>query len=67
MRAYLATTGALFACVTILHVLRLPEIADAYSQEPGYALGYGLLTLVSAALSVWAWMLFFRTRRAPVT
>lgn len=52
MRAYLLTTGALFALVTLAHVLRM--VAEpALATDPWYI----LLTVAAAALGFWAWRL----------
>ncbi len=52
MKAYLLTTGSLFALLTLVHLWRI-------TQEPHLATdpGYLLITVASAALSVWAWRL----------
>ena len=61
MKAYLATTGAVFVLVTVAHILRAIE-------EPGMALTpwFILLTLASAALSVWALRLYLKMPRRNV-
>jgi hypothetical protein len=64
MKAYFATTGTLFALVTISHLLRTPEIVRESQTRPMQGILYTALTVVSAALSVWAWTLFARARRA---
>ncbi len=52
MRAYLITTGSLFALLTILHVWRViaegPQVANPW---------WVLITVAAAGLSVWAWRL----------
>lgn len=52
MRAYVLTTGLVFVLITVAHLARIvvePHLAtDAI---------YILLTLLAAALSVWAWRL----------
>jgi hypothetical protein len=63
MKAYLGITGALFAIVTLLHLARIVfELRQRFSTEPGFVLGYALMTLGTALLTVWAWRLF---QRAP--
>ena len=63
MKAYLGITGAIFAIVTVLHLARIIlEVRQRFPTEPGFVLGYALLTLGTAVLAVWAWRLF---QRAP--
>jgi hypothetical protein len=64
MKAYLRTTGALFALVTVLHLARSAEMWDRFSNDPWFVTGYAFLTLVTAALSVWAWKLVARLPRS---
>jgi hypothetical protein len=54
VKAYLATTGAVFALVTLAHLWRIVEEWPRWATEPWYL----LLTLAAAVLSVWAWRLF---------
>jgi hypothetical protein len=62
MKAYLAITGAIFAIVTLLHLARIIlEVRQRFPTEPGFVLGYAILTLGTAVLAVWAWRLFQRT------
>ena len=53
MKAYLLTTGAVFGLVTLAHVWRAIAESPALARDPWYV----LLTLLSAALAVWAWRL----------
>ena len=55
MRAYIITTGLIFALITIAHVARLASESHVL-KEPIFL----LLTVLSATLSVWA---FFVLRR----
>ena len=64
MKAYLGTTGVLFALVTVLHLARSAEMWHRFATDPWFVLGYALLTLLTAALSVWAWRLFPRLPRS---
>jgi len=53
MRAYLVTTGLLFGSIALVHTWRVivePHLATHAWYLP--------LTLLAAALSVWAWRLF---------
>jgi uncharacterized membrane protein len=57
MKAYTITTGAIFGLITIAHILRL--VSEPHTAtEPVFI----LLTVLSAALCVWAWMVL---RRLP--
>ena len=53
MKAYLITTGALFGVITIAHVWRMFAEGLTPAREPFYL----VLTLIAAALSLWAWRL----------
>ena len=55
MKAYLVTTGAVFALITLAHIWR--GFAEPHlAKEPWFI----LITLLTLALSVWAWRLFKR-------
>jgi hypothetical protein len=60
MKAYLLTTGTVFALLTLAHVWRVLSESSALAGDPWYV----LITLASAALSVWAFLL---VRGAPKT
>ncbi|HKZ80173.1 MAG TPA: hypothetical protein VJ124_18000 [Pyrinomonadaceae bacterium] len=51
MKAYVITTGAIFLLITIAHILRIAMEGRHLASEPLYI----LLTVASAALSIWAW------------
>jgi hypothetical protein len=53
MKAYVTITGILFGLITLAHVLRMIEEGPRLATDPGFL----LLTLVAAALGVWAWRL----------
>jgi hypothetical protein len=59
VRAYVATTGAIFSLLVVVHVWRV-------TQEPqlGRDPGYWLITGAAAILALWAWQVY---RRAPRT
>jgi hypothetical protein len=57
MRAYLATTGVLFALVLVAHVWRMALEPDM-ARDPWFL----VLSVLAAGLSVWAFSLL---RRAP--
>jgi hypothetical protein len=52
MKAYLTTTGILFALLALVHVWRIIQ-EPHLGTEPWYI----LITVAAAALSVWAWRL----------
>ena len=52
MKAYLTTTGTLFALLAVVHVWRI-IVEPHLGTEPWYI----LITLAAAALSAWAWRL----------
>jgi hypothetical protein len=52
MKAYLITTGTVFALIVLSHVVRFITEGGAL-REPGL----WLLTVLAAALSFWAWSL----------
>jgi hypothetical protein len=54
MKAYLLTTGTAFALITLAHVWRVVAESTALARDPWFV----LLTVVTAALAVWAWRLF---------
>ncbi len=61
MKAYLITTGTVFALLALLHLWRLiaewPRLAtDAWFVGIGVA---------AAGLSLWAWRLLLRSRPSP--
>ena len=64
MRAYLITTGILFALVTLLHVWRAVGERMFLMTNPWEFLGVAGIGLLTAALSVWAWRLL---RTSPRT
>ena len=58
MKAYIITTGAIFGLITVAHLMRVvtePHVAT----EPLFI----LLTVLSAALCGWAWMVLRRLRQ----
>ena len=59
MKAYLVTTGALFALVVIMHVLRAVQEGAHVMYDPFFI----ILTVIAAALSVWAWRLFAKINK----
>jgi tetrahydromethanopterin S-methyltransferase subunit E len=53
VRAYVVTTGLLFGSIVLLHTWRV--IVEPHLATRAW---YLLLTLLAAALAVWAWRLF---------
>jgi hypothetical protein len=60
MRAYVITTGVIFALLVVAHVWRMVAEAPRLASDPGFL----VLTLIAAALSVWAALVL---RREPRT
>jgi hypothetical protein len=56
VRAYVATTGVLFAAITVAHVWRAYEEGRGMAHDPFFL----LLTVISAAFTVWALVLLRR-------
>ena len=55
MKAYLVTTGTVFALLALLHLWR------ALAEWPHVGLMVAGLGLVAAGLSGWAWRLLYRS------
>ena len=53
MKAYLLTTGTVFGLITVAHIWRMIFAFHSVVREPVYL----ALTIVSAALCVWAFRL----------
>ena len=53
MKAYLITTGIVFALITLAHILRVFAEGPRLAKDPVFI----LLTLLAAGLSAWAWAL----------
>jgi hypothetical protein len=60
MKAYLITTGVLFALITLVHIWRAIEERPNLASEPWYL----VMTAVAAALCVWAFVLLRRRPRS---
>lgn len=58
MKAYLATTGTIFALIAVMHLKKAIHDQSILSTNPGEYLSMAALGLLAAALSVWAWRLF---------
>ena len=55
MKAYVITTGVIFALITIAHIARLATESHVL-REPIFL----LLTILAAALSIWSWVVLRR-------
>lgn len=62
MRAYIITTGIVFALLVVMHVWRVVAESHALVSDPHFL----ILTVVSGALSIWAFTLLLR-RRGPTS
>jgi hypothetical protein len=58
MKTYVMTTGAIFGLITVSHLLRVVEEGRHVATDPFFV----LLTVLAAALSVWAFRLLRVTR-----
>jgi hypothetical protein len=56
MKAYVALTGAVFSLLTFAHIWRAIAEGRHLATEPWFV----AMTVVAAALSVWAWLLLIR-------
>ena len=61
MKAYLLTTGTVFALLTLAHVWRVVAESSSLATQPFYV----LITIASAALSIWAFRLVRATPKSP--
>ena len=59
MKAYVATTGAVFGLVTLAHVWRLLEEGLHLAENPLWV----FITIAAAALCVWSCQLLWSSRR----
>ncbi len=59
MKAYIITTGVIFGLITVAHLLRFVTEGSRLATEPLFI----LLTLLSAALCIWAWQVLRRSNR----
>lgn len=59
MKTYVMTTGILFALLTLAHIWRAAAAEPHLAKEPLFI----LVTLLTTALSIWAWRLLSRASR----
>ncbi len=62
MKAYLITTGALFALLTVLHLARIVAEWGRAGADRGFVFQMAVLSVLTTALAVWAWRLLRRLR-----
>ena len=62
MKAYLITTGVLFGLLAGLHVWRVVDEWPHVSFSAGFVLLMGVLIVLPAALSAWAFSLLKKLR-----
>ncbi len=55
MRTYVMLTGAVFALLTLSHVLRFVEEGAQIASDPWFV----IVTFVAAGLAIWAWRLLW--------
>jgi len=60
LKAYLITTGILFALFSLGHVLELAAHWHSPRQSHGFIVGMAAIIVVSGALSAWAFTLLRR-------
>ena len=56
MKAYLITTGTVFALITLAHFWRISLEGPHLAKDPLFV----VLTVATAGLSLWAWRLLKR-------
>lgn len=64
MKAYLITTGTLFALLALAHLLRTIVEWQRLTTDPGFIVEGPGIGIVAAALSLWAWSLLRRSKRS---
>ena len=60
MKDYVMSTGAVFALLTLAHLLRIILEGPHLATEPFYV----LITIAAAGLSIWAWRLLRLSKRS---
>ena len=58
MKTYIITSGAIFALIAIAHIIRVATESTRILHEPIFL----LLTILAAALSIWAFVVLRRVR-----
>jgi hypothetical protein len=57
MKAYLLTTGALFALLALAHLARSIVESAQFASNPWFILEGPGIGLIAAAIAIWAWRL----------
>jgi hypothetical protein len=57
MKAYLVTTGSVFALIALMHLLKAINEWSLLSTRPAYFLSMAALGVLAGAFSAWAWRL----------
>jgi hypothetical protein len=57
MKAYLMTTGGLFALLAVAHVARSLAEWQRFAQDPWFILEGPVIGVVAGAIAFWAWRL----------
>lgn len=65
MKAYVITTGSLFALVAIAHVLRTIDEFSRLREDPWFYLEGPGLGVIAGAITVWAWRVYRGVRPRP--
>ena len=60
MKAYIITSGLIFFLIAIAHIVRVATESTHILQEPIFL----VLTILAAALSVWAFVVLRRVSRS---
>lgn len=58
MKAYLLTSGTLFALLAAVHLFIVVEHWRAGPGDPWYVIAPAVLLVISASLTAWAWRLW---------
>ena len=64
VRAYLATTGFLFALLAVAHLLRTIAESSRLTTDPWFLLEGPGIGILAGAICIWAWRLY-RLQVAP--
>jgi hypothetical protein len=65
MKAYLITTGSLFALLALAHVARTIAEWSRLTDDPWFILEGPGIGVVAAAICFWAWRLLRSSARSP--
>ena len=57
MKAYLLTTGALFAVLALAHLARTVAESSRLTTDPGFLVEGPGIGILAAAITIWAWRL----------